>query len=327
MGVLIVYYLVLPKDKHTGKDVTHKNITPNRRKLSAATPMNRIVEEKSPLTLPEIIDYLQDWISQLHHHLLHVEHPSDPESIWETFRNLTFQTLYPWDLEYLTRMPVRRTDNTIFLSVVSYRDEHCPNTLHQAYQKAKYPELLYVGLVQQNCLENCRTGIQEDGVAHPTDPDPDCYDTFCRTEIGKEHCNAGRLRVLRMQEPESLGPYMARYLASKLWNGEEWYMQIDAHMTFADNWDMISIQGLQNAPSEKPVLSHYPPAHTFDLKDFESTPASRICGPIFTPQTIRLEGSQVGQVVGSHPSNSGIISRYFLRVSADVVFFNLVYVC
>ena len=45
----------------------------------------------------------------------------------------------------------------------------------------------------------------------------------------------------------------ARYFASKLWYGETWFMQTDAHMTFAQDWDAISIQGLQAAPSKKPV--------------------------------------------------------------------------
>lgn len=47
-----------------------------------------------------------------------------------------------------------------------------------------------------------------------------------------EYCN--HLRVLRINESESLGPAMARFFASKLWHGEAFYMQIDAHMFFAE---------------------------------------------------------------------------------------------
>jgi hypothetical protein len=73
-------------------------------------------------------------------------------------------------------------------------------------------------------------------------------------------------------------------------------MQIDAHMTFAKNWDAISIQGLKNAPSKKPVLSHYPPGHLQDLEQLVDKPGSRLCGPIFAPsdlesQIVRLEGN------------------------------------
>ena len=66
--------------------------------------------------------------------------------------------------------------------------------------------------------------------------------------------------------------------------------------TFGKNWDAISIVGLKNAPSKKPVLSHYPPGHTMDLNAMADKPGSRLCGPIFAPsdlesQIVRLEGN------------------------------------
>lgn len=54
---------------------------------------------------------------------------------------------------------------------------------------------------------------------------------FCDGEMG-QYCD--HLRVLRINESESLGPAMARYFAAKLWQGEAYYMQIDAHSFFAD---------------------------------------------------------------------------------------------
>ena len=51
--------------------------------------------------------------------------------------------------------------------------------------------------------------------------DPDGVAEFCATELGQVHCGAGRVRLLPVQEQESLGPAFARYLASKLWFGEE----------------------------------------------------------------------------------------------------------
>ena len=49
------------------------------------------------------------------------------------------------DRDYLQRMPERRDDGSIFLSLASYRDENCLNTIRWAYEKAKNPENLYVG--------------------------------------------------------------------------------------------------------------------------------------------------------------------------------------
>lgn len=73
-------------------------------------------------------------------------------------------------------------------------------------------------------------------------------------------------------------------------------MQTDAHMTFAQDWDAISVEMLKKAPSKKPVLSHYPPGHTSNLDDMAGEPASRLCGPVFATsdleaQIVRLEGA------------------------------------
>ena len=39
---------------------------------------------------------------------------------------------------------------TIFISVASYRDKLCLNTLISIYEMAKHPKRIYVGLCQQN---------------------------------------------------------------------------------------------------------------------------------------------------------------------------------
>jgi hypothetical protein len=166
------------------------------------------------------------------------------------YHDYTVKTLYPWDREYLSRMPPRRDDGSIFLSLATYRDENCYNTIKWAYDKAKYKDKLFVGLVQQNCHKDCKSGILVGGGTEDVPPDDDCYKLFCENE-GKEVCARGQVRVLNIDEPESLGPYAARYFASKLWYGEQWFMQTDAHMTFAYHWDATSIEMLQRAPSAK----------------------------------------------------------------------------
>jgi len=80
------------------------------------------------------------------------------------------------------------------------------------------PHQLFVGLVQQNCDEaKCRSGVLEGGKMTDVGPDPDCYETFCSSAEGKKYCASGQVRLLKVKESESLGPYMARYFASKLW--------------------------------------------------------------------------------------------------------------
>jgi [Skp1-protein]-hydroxyproline N-acetylglucosaminyltransferase len=255
--------------------------------------------DKPPMELDEIIHYLDTWIHELHEVLMQAKHATF-EGIWQAFHDLAVKTLFPWDLEYLERMPPRRTDGSVFLSVATYRDENCFNTVYNAYKKAKNPEKLFVGLVQQNCHKDCKSGVLANLSMVPVPPDDDCYQLFCESDIAKDlHiCDNHQVRVLNIDEPESLGPYAARYFTSKLWYGESWFMQTDAHMTFAQHWDATSVSMLQKAPSEKPILSHYPPGHTVDLETRIGQPASRLCGPVFATsdlenQIIRLEGGGV----------------------------------
>lgn len=187
------------------------------------------VSNQPPMELEEIRNYLEEWIHTLHDTLVEAKHATY-QGIWQSYHDLAVKTLYPWDRQYLQRMPPRRDDGSIFLSLATYRDENCLNTVSQAYAKAKHPEKLFIGLVQQNCHRDCRSGILEGGKVEDVEPDQDCYKAFCETEDGKKHCEAGRVRLLDIEEPESLGPYAARYFASKLWYGEQWFMQTDAHM-------------------------------------------------------------------------------------------------
>jgi len=69
-------------------------------------------------------------------------------------------------------------------------------------------------------------------------------------------------------------------------------------MRFAKDWDAQSIEMLKNAPSQKPVLSHYPPANPANLEQMSNEPAPRICGPVFAgseieSQIIRLDEAGV----------------------------------
>ena len=66
-------------------------------------------------------------------------------------------------------------------------------------------------------------------------------------------------------------------------------MQIDAHMTFAQDWDALSVEMLETAPSNKPIISHYPPVETFNFEENVNTPAPRLCGGILATSDIEAQ--------------------------------------
>lgn len=129
---------------------------------------------------------------------------------------------------------------TIFVSVASYRDKLCSQTLKSIFDYAKYPERIFVGICQQN-KEN----------------DPECIDPNF-----KYYKN---VRIMRLDYQEAYGPTFARYLCSTLYQNETFFLQIDSHTLFVKDWDVKCIQmieSLEKSPSilnKKVLLSHYPP--------------------------------------------------------------------
>lgn len=125
----------------------------------------------------------------------------------------------------------------IFVSIASYRDRDCQWTVKDLFEKAAHPERLFVGLCWQVKAAE----------------DQDCF----TVETRPEQC-----RVLIRDAGESLGVCWARHQVQSLWQGEEYYLQIDAHMRFVQGWDEILLTMLAACPGDRPVLSSYPSAFT-----------------------------------------------------------------
>lgn len=245
-------------------------------------------------SVAHVIKTFERYLQELHAEFDKVVVGDNPEitaeEVWEAFVALTQEHVLPLDTEYAPP-DVDPSGDTTFISMATYRDENCPNTLTEAFKHANKPEGLYVGLVEQNCYSDCRTGVLKDMSIRDAPPDVDCVKTFCDGEMGK-YCD--HLRVLRINESESLGPAMARYFAAKLWHGESYYMQIDAHMFFAENWDLELKKMMAVADRPNPIITNYPPP---DGWKWERTVGLRMCEGYFTEpgieaQIVRLEGSR-----------------------------------
>ena len=194
--------------------------------------------------------------------------------------------------------PVRE-DGSLFVSIAAFREPLLKDTLVSAFEHAKYPEKLFVGVVVQNCFGDdayanananmynnnntntnttnnnsndykpCLTGplivgTKSNGkpkrVKLPAPPDANGVRLFCDEPGYRTYCLRGNVRVLYLHDTDSLGPSMARYYASKLWGGENYFVQIDAHLKFATNWDKKFVDELKATSSyPKSILSTYPP--------------------------------------------------------------------
>lgn len=128
--------------------------------------------------------------------------------------------------------------DTIFVSIASYRDPDCKNTVKDLFDKARYPYNVFVGICQQNSNED------EDALILVDD---------------KYKKN---IRIIRISHLEAGGPTKARYLCSSLVNNERYFFQIDSHTRFVKDWDVKLIDMEKSVKStglsDKPVISHYP---------------------------------------------------------------------
>jgi [Skp1-protein]-hydroxyproline N-acetylglucosaminyltransferase len=148
--------------------------------------------------------------------------------------------------------------DTIFVSIASYRDDVCLSTIKSIFENAAKPENVFLGICQQN----------------KDDEDKDVQD-------GNE--SNPNIRTIRLKNYEAKGPTWARYLCATLWNGEEYFMQIDSHTKFVKDWDIKCIKmikDIQNSgKSKKPLLSHYPReiSDHDNYKDSDKQMVPRMC--------------------------------------------------
>lgn len=159
----------------------------------------------------------------------------------------------------------------IFVSVASYRDEACSNTLESMFTMASRPDLIFAGVCQQN-----KSG------------DPDCI---------SEALDAfkNNIRIMRLDYTEARGPTFARYHCSQMWDGEEYFFQIDSHTRFVQDWDVIckSMYAELLAICPKPIISHYP-LDSRDTSTSKPTTVPRMCRTYFdTRGMLTFSGAQI----------------------------------
>lgn len=136
---------------------------------------------------------------------------------------------------------------TIFVSVASYRDSDCANTLRSLFENASDPSRVHVGV----CEQNSRAGGEA-----CVPPEFEWHD---------------QVRRIGLPSKEAKGPTFARYLCSTLYNGETFYCQVDSHTRFTKGWDTRAISMLRKCPSSKPVLTHYPHDWSMEGRKFSGS--------------------------------------------------------
>ncbi len=272
--------------------------------------------------------------------------PPTRNEVHERFVKLAQKYLAPFEATYRDKpiFPIR-DDDSIFVSLASFRDHLLGDTLKGAFDQAKFPDKLYIGAIVQNCLGlnpyegepgvQCRTGAQVVGRdKHGHDftkvsdapPDRNGIEEFCTSDNYKQYCENGQIRVFYLHEAESLGPAMARYYASKLWGGESYFMQVDAHLEFYKHWDELYTNELKSTNSfPSAVLSSYPPgfqAENGGILEGQPSLGTRLCSCTFSESDVESQIIRINTGVGyngdeDHPTQIPFIAAGFFFTTAE----------
>ncbi|MEJ2407887.1 MAG: GlcNAc-transferase family protein [Novosphingobium sp.] len=175
---------------------------------------------------------------------------------------------------------------TIFISMAAYRDPQLVPTIADCMARARWPDQLRFGVCWQH-----------DGEEAP----PPVLDH-------------GRMRVVEVPWQESQGACWARAQCMSLYDGEDYFLQLDSHHRFVQDWDALLLNQAEMSGAERPLLSTYLPAF-----DPASPPSGKEAPTVmrfdrFTPQGIALY--QFGTVTPK-PGNAPIRARF---VSAHLLF-------
>jgi hypothetical protein len=129
---------------------------------------------------------------------------------------------------------------SIFLSIASYCDPLMSFTVQRALATARNPESLHFGVVDQV----------------PTD--------WPRPVAGL--ASPARLSYVRIDAVDARGPCWARAIAMTLYDGEDFFFQVDSHMDFDTGWDEVLCDQLRTLMRGRrgAVISSYPNPFVFE---------------------------------------------------------------
>jgi hypothetical protein len=174
---------------------------------------------------------------------------------------------------------------TIFVSIAAYRDPQLAPTLRDCLARARFPQDLRFGICWQH-------GDDEARPAEFDDP---------------------RLRVIDVPWRDSGGACWARASVMALFDGEDFFLQLDSHHRFVQDWDARLLGHAERSGAAKPLLTSY--GAPFDpgeklaegepmQMDFDRFTQDSI--PLFRPRVID------GWQDRTHPVPARFVSGHFL---------------
>jgi hypothetical protein len=197
--------------------------------------------------------------------------------------------------------------DTIFVAISSYRDWQCSRTVESIFSRATHPQRIRVGVVDQIRLDvDTPCSIPPLGSCNEYPEQITCH---YRHQIDYLTVDAGL----------SVGPVFARHLGHRLYRGEYFAIQSDAHVDYVLGWDVDIIDQWRSAKNEMAILTAYLSSieDHMNITTGERTSSSR---PIMCMSD--FEGGEGGRHLRHGQQPEGVpyskISYYFVCVCVSV---------
>ena len=220
-------------------------------------PASEVSKDMNSLKDEDYMEVPQFWDPLLHHYnkinLIEKNTPSVFNGLKTYLGNFGQRLMTLKEARTIGSFTKQTSDNdqgqwleTIFVAIASYRDFQCSQTVESIFARAKYPERVRVSVVDQLATNeefSCK---------------PQCQDKSNKnyTPITCQYIN--QLDVFSLDaELYGIGPVFARHIGHRMYRGEYFTMQIDAHVDFIQNWDQLVIQQWKSAKNEMAVLTAY----------------------------------------------------------------------
>lgn len=124
---------------------------------------------------------------------------------------------------------------SIFVQLASYDDEELAKTVSDCFNKSSGRNTINIGI--HECYINNKTIF-----------------------------DSPNIKIKYSQAPENLGVGISRYLSNEMYSDEDYYLQVDSHTRFRENWDALLIDNLHKYldSGNKCILTGYPPGYWYE---------------------------------------------------------------
>lgn len=133
-------------------------------------------------------------------------------------------------------------NESIFVSIASYKDIDVKNTIIDCFVRAKYPKRVIVGLFIQDTIDEIVK--------------------ISNWLSGYEYSNNIRFKAVEYNKAQGCG-WARNEILKELYVDEEYFLCVDSHSRFLKEWDVEYITQLNGIPS-RGVISVFPQSFEFD---------------------------------------------------------------